>query len=618
MPIHSTPDDNVSNSYSLPSLSQTALAVKSSAHPKFGYEIVSINEWVNGWKRDEMGKKSSHGAAIEGVAGPNERDVDGINNVSKCENTILPLVDLRPYHEFDKRHLSLDTHTTNYLTCASSSTAAPTTTPAVAIKNNKVPIISLPLSTLISGERSCELPPRHVHFAILVPRQYAHCFVAQEKEAIQTAGKRSNGEGSESEMQNLGEIIADAENLRTTKITDSPIHQLLFSSQSKSTSQSRKPWLVRQIVIDNDSLWVDARDLGLVAEHCESREEIGNEMTMLSNVRSAEFPFQSLPRLWKPDPLISSKLIPLLKEWVVAKERNHHCRDSNYSQNLTNKTSIGIVLDLGSGAGRDICYLAEELKEMHHSLINQRQSTQQNQINSFPLHFVGVDNHKGSSKRCYPLWKNRGVDDVTNSCYLDLNKLHHVRSHFMNMDSLHPPHPQSQHTTNERKKENQRQHSSESTAESEILCIYAIRFLNRKLISYIVDSQSPNSAIQPSALSVLTSLHQSSSESNSDSKPKKKTQHAPPRPLILPIGTIVAISHFCKPYEGSDWKFDHPKESNVLERCELKKLFEGASCSSHDDKKGSDVKKWEILHDDICFDGDHGRTLIQFVARKVA
>jgi len=32
----------------------------------------------------------------------------------------------------------------------------------------------------------------------------------------------------------------------------------------------------------------------------------------------------------------------------------------------------------------------------------------------------------------------------------------------------------------------------------------------------------------------------------------------------------------------------------------------------------SDGEKWSILKDDICQDGDHGRTLIQFIARKIA
>lgn len=48
------------------------------------------------------------------------------------------------------------------------------------------------------------------------------------------------------------------------------------------------------------------------------------------------------------------------------------------------------------------------------------------------------------------------------------------------------------------------------------------------------------------------------------------------------------------------------KVKSVLERHELRNLFQA--------QEGT---KWNILKDDICMDGDHGRTLIQFVAVRV-
>lgn len=248
---------------------------------------------------------------------------------------------------------------------------------------------------------------------------------------------------------------------------------------------------------------------------------------------------QCLPRLWKPDP-ITTNILSILKEWTIKEDINR----------------IGLVLDLGSGAGRDVCYLAEELKEY--------QSTQQQQQSS--IHVVGIDNHKGSAKRCIPLWKNRKVDDITHSVLLDLNKLHQVRSTLMDASKL-LSHPIQQ--------------------QSEIICLYAIRFLNRKLLSYIANS----------------TIHIETNSIESKSK-SKSAIHSPPQPLILSIGTIFAMSHFCKPEDGATWEFDHPKESSVLERSELKNLFEN--------------KGWQVLKDDIILDGDHGRTLVQFIAKKVA
>ena len=386
------------------------------------------------------------------------------------DNQILPIVDLRSYEDFDKHHIDMASYTSS------------------SDKSNTVStIVNLPLPTLLSGERSCELPPRHVEFAILIPRHFAQQFL---------------------------ECSDDCE-----------IHQLFFASMSKSTLQSRKPWLVRQILIDCDALWKDASELGLV-KSCN---------------RECTTSFQRLPRLWKPDP-ITTNILPILKEWTIKEDINR----------------IGLVLDLGSGAGRDVCYLAEELK--------QYQCTQQQQ-RSYSIHVVGIDNHKGSAKRCIPLWKNRKVDDITHSVLLDLNKLHQVRSTLMDTSKLLPPQPMQQ--------------------QSEIICLYAIRFLNRKLLSYIANS----------TIHIETNSIESKSISKSDI-------HSPPQPLILPIGTIFAMSHFCKPKDGALWDFDHPKESSVLERTELKNLFE--------------TRGWQVLRDGIVLDGDHGRTLIQFIAKKVA
>jgi len=117
------------------------------------------------------------------------------------------------------------------------------------------------------------------------------------------------------------------------------------------------------------------------------------------------------------------------------------------------------------------------------------------------------------------------------------------------------------------------------------MCLFAIRFLNRKLLSYVAESRSTDEPITNNNTSF-------------------NTIHSPPHPLVLPVGTIFAMSHFCKPNEGASWNYDHPKESSVLNRWELKNLFEHES--------------WQIMKDDLTIDGDHGRTLIQFVVKKVA
>jgi len=97
---------------------------------------------------------------------------------------------------------------------------------------------------------------------------------------------------------------------------------------------------------------------------------------------------------------------------------------------------------------------------------------------------------------------------------------------------------------------------------SNVICVYAIRYLNRKLLGYLVSER-----------------------------------------CLLKRGSIFAMSHFCKHEIGAPWKFQHPREKHVLERNELNKLFQ-------------DSGRWTILQDNICFDDDHGRTMCQFVAEK--
>ena len=463
--------------------SAAAIKTSESSNCKYSYQIVSLAEWLDG--RDKM--------------------KPGVQNGNDVKNNIpLPLVDLRSQQEFNKRQLSL--------VKANCSTFA-----------DKVPIVNLPLDTLLSGERSCELPPRHVEFAILIPQNHS--------------------------------------------FTDCcPIHQLFFDTQSKSTSQSRKPWLVRQVLMEDERFWENAKRTGLLVD-----------VVCLNEGDTP--PFRRGARLWKPDPLVASDVHSLLKEWL---QTSNYISATHYEVNEPSnshyvKESMGVVLDLGSGAGRDICFLAEELKEFN---------AQQQYSASFPLCFIGIDNHKGSAKRCLPLWEHRGVKDVTHSMNLDLNKLNEVQKFIET--TVHPQPLQSGGLKTK-------------------LCIFAIRYLNRKLFAYIAHL----------ANNLVCSEHASIDSTNTKADKIPNTQ---PRLELLPTGTIIAISHFCKPAPNAKWEFDHPKESSVLCRWELKNLFESVvvhrqdECSAND---GDKQKCWKVLKDEICEDGDHGRTLIQFVAVKI-
>jgi hypothetical protein len=95
-------------------------------------------------------------------------------------------------------------------------------------------------------------------------------------------------------------------------------------------------------------------------------------------------------------------------------------------------------------------------------------------------------------------------------------------------------------------------------ASQEQVCIYAVRFWNQELVQTIAQTM------------------------------KKEN-------------TIFAISQFGKPSVHAEWKWKHPKEKHVLERNQLREMFQ---------------ESWDILHDVVVQDSDHGRTLIQFVAQR--
>lgn len=458
----------------------------------------------------------------------------------------LPLVDLRSSNEFDDRHLSFVSSTTAAETSsASSSSNHEDASPII--------IVNLPLSSLVNGKRACELPPRHLNFAILIPNQYAQPFL--------------------------------------DKNDDCPIHDLFFASQSKSTLQSRIPWQVTQVLIDDEKLWKEASDMGLETTNPRRRDN-NNEIDILSFSS-----FTKIPRLWKPDPLLVSDILPVLTNWMLDEDTSTVAAPHN--------SLYGLIWDLGCGAGRDVCYLAEEMKEIHsllrHPAKQQQQEAQQIQLTR-SIYIVGVDNHKGSEERTQLLWTNRNVHDITESITWDLNKLHLVRQLFMNpmryLQKLHQKQPM----------------------KPDILCIYAIRYLNRKLFSYIANSHS---GINLNDEGVSSKANTAAINNNYNNYTKSTKHHELPPPLVLPIGTIVAISHFCKPTDDASWRFDHPKESNVLERHELEQMFTIVASvnvvnDDDDDDDNSQARRWHILKNDIIMDGDHGRTLIQFVARKVA
>jgi hypothetical protein len=302
---------------------------------------------------------------------------------------------------------------------------------------------------------------------------------------------------------------------------------------SKATKSSRKPWLVRGII--------DARSV-TNAKHLElfnSSEAIAKRLSL--------YP---LPRLWKPDSLIEFHIAALVKS-------------------LSQQRSC-VVCDLGSGAGRDISFLAEESKfRAAGGGVGIIEGGEQQQQLQRKVRFHAVDYHKGCPKRCIPLWENRGVADCINLHSLDLRSVDGAREWFDKLQSKFNNNHKSNTAAaadDDAEEVSSSSPSSPSSSSSSLVLVYCVRYKNNALTQMIAASDS--------------------------------------------CVSIFATSHFVQEEDGS-FPFDHPKMSEVYEINELETIFTTAAAED-----GEGTNRWQILLSEIIRDSDHGRPLIQFIARR--
>jgi len=271
-----------------------------------------------------------------------------------------------------------------------------------------------------------------------------------------------------------------------------PEAEAFLLGRKENTRKKRlvKPWKVTHVLLDSETLWKVARTLGLWASGSES----SNESDGANHTHSLP-----LPRLWQPDTMVEEILLSQVNQLL----------SSN-----TPSSSPNLILDLASGAGRDVAFLTEEL------LARGQRAFQ----------ILALD-HRYNTKELNTtsgFFRRRGISDYAKCVRTDL-------SHWETL--------QEQHFELEK-----------------VVALFAVRFWKPALVQALAESQQ------------------------------------------LSTGTLFGLSHFCKPSEGASWDFDHPSEKTVLERNHLSNLFA---------KNG-----WNIVHDDVALDSDHGRTMIHFVAQK--
>ncbi|CAB9508887.1 expressed unknown protein [Seminavis robusta] len=342
------------------------------------------------------------------------------------------------------------------------------------IKNS----IHIPLSSV--RQRSYELPPRQDAFAVLI------C-------------SNNHQEEQEESLQLIREFFLCQE-------------ETTINNSTKKKKRAQKPWMVPLILTDGKITRDQAKECSILVEGHGTQHDAPNNTDIES--------FQPLPRLWQPDSMVKEVLLPILakrlEETAAAGIKERGNDDHLYE-----------IWDLGAGAGRDVAFLAEELKA---TATNKRVATFR--VVAMDQRYRSLQSRAGNDiqardpqvdpvEECIQFWKRRGIEYETRC----------VSVHWGNQTQDHA-------------QWFRKQQQQSGTTTTHLLCLFMVRFWNQSLMEFLATSDTE----------------------------------------LVKEGTLVAVSQFAKPHPGASWNFDHPKEKNVLERHELRQMFstDRGWCVLHD------------------------------------
>lgn len=204
----------------------------------------------------------------------------------------------------------------------------------------------------------------------------------------------------------------------------------------------QKPWLVPYAILASDpDNWQQAASLGLVK--CPLHQP------SLS-------PFRAMQRLWEPDPMVAQVLLPVLLQNSMLD------KDMDVDDDRVVETSE--IWDLGAGSGRDVCFLAEQLREQLclPASASESELTATTNIN-INIKVVGLDQRYqeavAANEECNRFWKRRGVGYMTACRRIRLEDWDEFSGEL------------------QRTRTNGR-----------VLCLFAVRFWNRLLVERLVNS----------------------------------------------------------------------------------------------------------------------------------
>lgn len=478
----------------------------------------------------------------------------------------LLLLDIRPHTEYQQRNLVA---VTNHYNQEKHKNVDSTPEPQIVY-------VHIPFDEVI--HRKFELPPRQIPFAIVssFPEEdwLSHWNDIQAMLSSSLSSSTSSGPSSKKK-----------DGTTSTSLDHS-------AKKHATISRTHPSWNVIALFnANNNTLWESVRTTvartGATEENV--REDPGENTT--SDTFTLSVP---LPRLWSPDPMIEHVLLPLLQQKV----RSLH-------QQPEPQQRVMEIWDMGSGLGRDVSFLAEELLYHHNNNAPPHTSDGSKIPPTAPeprrFRIVGYDQRyrrMGSGNDTIEFWNRRLVANVTKCYCCDIN--YFPTTHRISWRRRSTGHPESGGATTT---------AVTDRKTSFIGCIYAVRYWNKPFFQSLIEAGCRNV-----------------NDPNDDEDDT----------WILETGTIIAISQFGKASAHATWDFPHPKEQHVLERDELRIMFTTTTTTTisndapmqqqHEPSNTKEMhntcqdgpppkRSWKILHDEVVRDSDYGRTLIQFVAQ---
>jgi hypothetical protein len=208
--------------------------------------------------------------------------------------------------------------------------------------------------------------------------------------------------------------------------------EFLLGARKKSP---QKPWLVPYAILASDlNNWQQASSIGLLKE----------------GLQPCPGQFRAMPRLWEPDPMVAQVLLPVLLQNATQRKEEE---DKEIDDDGSRIGETSEIWDLGAGSGRDVCFLAEQLREQLR--LPESESA---------VKVVGLDQRYQKSvaanEECNQFYGRRGVGKMTACRRIRLEDWDEFSGELQRTN-----------------RENGR-----------VLCLFAVRFWNRPLVEQLVSS----------------------------------------------------------------------------------------------------------------------------------